>query len=485
MNEKANDTKVFSNLIWRFGQVFGGQAVSFIVSIILARILAPEVYGTLALVTVIITILQVFIDSGLCNALVQKKNADDLDFSSAFFFNMFVCISLYLLMFAGAPLIARFYRNDELVPIVRWISLSLVLFGVKGVQQAYVARNYLFKRMFFATIIGTVGGAVVGIAMAYMGYGVWALVGQMLFNSAADTAILWLTVKWKPRLIFSFERLKGLLSYSWKILVSSLLDSLQSNITALIIGRKYTESDLAYYNRGRQFPTLATYVFNSSMDSVLLATMSAEQDDTARVSHMTRRTVRVSSYVMWPVAVGLAVCAEPLIRLLLTDVWLPCVPYMQIFCITCAFQPIYTANLSALKSLGRSDLFLKLELIKKVLGLSLIVISMRWGILAMALSEVITMLIGHMINSVPSRRLLNYGYFQQLRDIMPSVLLSVAMGVVVWTVSLLGLSDILTLPLQILVGVLFYAVMSAVLKLDSFMYLLDITGRLLRRRKAA
>ena len=485
MNEKANDTKVFSNLIWRFGQVFGGQAVSFIVSIILARILAPEVYGTLALVTVIITILQVFIDSGLCNALVQKKNADDLDFSSAFFFNMLVCISLYLLMFAGAPLIARFYRNDELVPIVRWISLSLVLFGVKGVQQAYVARNYLFKRMFFATIIGTVGGAVVGIAMAYMGYGVWALVGQMLFNSAADTAILWLTVKWKPRLIFSFERLKGLLSYSWKILVSSLLDSLQSNITALIIGRKYTESDLAYYNRGRQFPTLATYVFNSSMDSVLLATMSAEQDDTARVSHMTRRTVRVSSYVMWPVAVGLAVCAEPLIRLLLTDVWLPCVPYMQIFCITCAFQPIYTANLSALKSLGRSDLFLKLELIKKVLGLSLIVISMRWGILAMALSEVITMLIGHMINSVPSRRLLNYGYFQQLRDIMPSVLLSVAMGVVVWTVSLLGLSDILTLPLQILVGVLFYAVMSAVLKLDSFMYLLDVTGRLLRRRKAA
>ena len=218
MNEKANDTKVFSNLIWRFGQVFGGQAVSFIVSIILARILAPEVYGTLALVTVIITILQVFIDSGLCNALVQKKNADDLDFSSAFFFNMFVCISLYLLMFAGAPLIARFYRNDELVPIVRWISLSLVLFGVKGVQQAYVARNYLFKRMFFATIIGTVGGAVVGIAMAYMGYGVWALVGQMLFNSAADTAILWLTVKWKPRLIFSFERLKGLLSYSWKYL---------------------------------------------------------------------------------------------------------------------------------------------------------------------------------------------------------------------------------------------------------------------------
>lgn len=485
MNEKANDTKVFSNLIWRFGQVFGGQAVSFIVSIILARVLGPEVYGTLALVTVIITILQVFIDGGLCNALVQKKNADELDFSSAFFFNMLVCISLYILMFAAAPMIARFYRNAELVPIVRWISLNLVFFGVKGVQQAYVARNYLFKKMFFATIIGTVGGAVVGIAMAYMGYGVWALVGQMLFNSAADTAILWLTVNWKPKLIFSAGRLKGLLSYSWKILVSSLLDSLQNNITALIIGRKYTESDLAYYNRGKQFPTLATYVFNSSMDSVLLATMSAEQDDTARVSHMTRRTVRVSSYVMWPVAVGLAVCAKPLIRLLLTDVWLPCIPYMQIFCISCAFQPIYTANLSALKSLGRSDLFLKLELIKKVLGLSLIVISMRWGILAMALSEVVTMLLGHMINSVPSRRLLDYGYFQQLRDIMPGMLLSLAMGMLVWAVSLLGLADILTLPLQILVGALFYVAASALLRLESFMYILDMVRRLLARNKTA
>ena len=485
MNEKNNETKVFSNMVWRFGQVFGSQLVSFIVSIVLARILDPEVYGTVALVTVIITILQVFVDSGLGNALVQKKNADDLDFSSVFFFNMFMCLSLYALMFISAPLIAGFYGNDELVPVVRWVSLSLVLFGIKGVQQAYVARNYLFKRMFFATITGTVGGALVGIVMAWMGYGVWALVGQMLFNSAADTAILWLTVNWRPGLCFSFERLKGLLSYSWKILVSSLLDSLQNNLSALIIGRKYTEADLAYYNRGRQFPTLATYVFNSSMDSVLLATMSAEQDDPARVSHMTRRTVRVSSYVMWPVAVGLAVCAEPLIRLLLTDKWIDCVPYMQVFCIICAFQPIYTANLSALKSLGRSDLFLKLELIKKVIGLSLIAISMRWGILAMALSEVVTMFIGHAINSVSSKKLLDYGWLRQIKDILPSMLLSLVMGVCVWCVQLLGLSDMLTLVLQICSGVAVYAALSAVFRLDSFMYLLGIVKSLLKRGRAA
>ena len=481
MNEKAKDTKVFSNLIWRFGQVFGANMVSLIVSIVLGRILDPEVYGTVAIVTVITTILQVFVDSGLCNALVQKKDADDLDFSSVFFFNMFMCLSLYALMYFGAPLIARFYGNEQLVPVVRWISLSLVIFGIKGVQQAYVARNYLFKRMFFATLTGTLGGAAVGIAMAIMGYGVWALVGQMLFNAAMDTSILWLTVKWRPRLAFSMERLGGLLPYSWKILVSSLLDSVHNNISGLIIGKKYTESDLAFYHRGRQFPTLATYVFNSSMDSVLLATMSAEQDDVVRVSHMTRTTVRVSSYVMWPVAVGLAVCSEPLIRFLLTDKWIACVPYMQIFCIICAFQPIYTANLSALKSLGRSDLFLKLELIKKVIGISFIAMSMRWGIIAMALSEVVTMLLGHMINSVPSKKLLDYGWASQIKDILPSMLLALFMGLCVWSVQLLGLSDILTLFVQIILGVTVYIALSALFRIDSFRYLLGIVKRLVKR----
>jgi len=328
------------------------------------------------------------------------------------------------------------------------------------------------------------GGAVVGIAMAIMGYGVWALVGQMLFNAAMDTTILWITVKWRPKLAFSLQRLGGLLSYSWKILVSSLLDTVHNNISSLIIGKKYTESDLAFYNRGRQFPTLATYIFNSSMDSVLLATMSAEQDDVARVSHMTRMTVRISSYVMWPVAVGLAVCSEPLIRFLLTDKWLPCVPYMQVFCIICAFQPIYTANLSALKSLGRSDLFLKLELVKKLIGISLIAISMRWGILAMALSEVVTMFLGHMINSVPSKKLLDYGYFSQIKDILPSMLLSLVMGGCVWCVRLLGLHDVLTLIIQIALGTAVYVLMSVVLRLDSFNYIVNVVKRLAGHEKA-
>lgn len=481
MDGKTKDTKVFSNLIWRFSQVFGSNMVSLVVSIILARILDPEVYGTVALVTVIITVLQVFVECGLNNALVQKKNADELDFSSAFFFNLVLCLSLYAIMFLAAPLIARFYGNDQLVPVVRWISLSLVFLGIKSIQQAYVARNYLFKRMFFATLTGTLGGACVGIGMAIMGYGVWALVGQTVFNSALDTATLWITVKWRPKMKVSAKRLGGLLSYSWKIIATNLLETLYTNISGLIIGKKYTESDLAFYNRGRQFPTLATFIFNSSMDSVLLVTMSAEQDDLARVSNMTRRTVRTSSYVMWPIAVGLAVCAESLIRLLLTDKWLDCVPYMQVFCIICAFQPLYTANLSAFKSIGRSDLFLKIELAKKIIGISLILISMRWGILAMAISEVITILLGHVINSLFSKRLLDYGFFSQMKDIFPSMFLALIMGLCVWCVHLLGLSDFITLLLQIIFGIAVYVGISAVFCMESFRYLMDILKRLTAR----
>lgn len=481
MNEKANDTKVFSNLIWRFGQVFGAQAVSFIVSIILARILDPAVYGTVALVTVFVSILQVFVDSGLGTALVQKKEADELDFSTVFHFNMFMCVVLYLLIFAAAPLIASYYEDPVLIPVVRTVSLILIVYGLKGVQQSYVARNFLFKRMFYATLAGNIGGAVLGIAMAVMGYGVWALVGQMLFNAILDTFILWVTVRWRPKAAFSLERLRSLFSYGWKILVTSLLETVYTNLCSLIIGKKYSDADLAYYHRGRQFPTLASYVFSSSMDSVLLPAMSKNQDDKSRVGDMTRRALQVSSYIMWPVAVGLAVCAEPMVRLLLTDKWLPCVPYMRIFCIVCAFQPIHTTSLNALKSLGRSDLFMKLEIFKKLLGLALIVVSMRWGIIAMALSELVTLFISHIVNSFPNRRHLSYGYFRQLADILPGMLLSLVMGAVVWCVQYLGLPDALTFLLQLATGVAVYAALSAIFRVESFMYLLAVLKKLLKR----
>ncbi len=466
--------KVFSNFIWRFAERCGAQLVTFIVSIVLARILTPSDYGTIVLVTVFTTILQVFIDSGLSTALIQKKDADDLDFSSVFYFNFVICIILYLIMFVSAPFIADFYKDSSLVSIVRVISLTLVISGVKGVQQSYVSRHMLFKRFFFSTLGGTIFSAVLGIIMAYAGFGVWAIVFQQLSNNAIDTLILWITVKWRPIKKFSWSRLKNLLSFGWKMLASSLLDTVYNNLRNMIIGKLYTSADLAFYNQGDKFPKLIVTNINTSIDSVLLPTMSNEQDNHVRVKDMTRRAIKISTYIMAPLMIGLAFCAKPIVQIVLTDKWLPCVPYLQIFCISYLFWPIHTANLNAIKAMGRSDLFLKLEVIKKFIGMILLLITMNISVMAMAYSLLISGLISQVINSWPNRYLLKYSYIDQIKDILPNIVMALIMGVFVYFINYLDLSVLVSLMVQIILGGIIYLVLSIFTKNDSFIYLINI-----------
>lgn len=480
--EKSNG--VFKNFLWRFLERCGAQGVSFIVSIVLARLLDPSLYGTIALVTVFTTIMQVFVDSGMGNALIQKKDADDLDFSSVFWFNLTMCSVLYLVMFFAAPLIASFYKTPELTSVVRVLSLILIISGVKNVQQAYVSRNMLFKRFFFATLGGTIGAAVVGIAMAYFGFGVWALVAQMLFNTAVDTLILWITVKWRPKKLFSFQRLKGLFSYGWKLLVSSLLDTVYKDLSQLVIGKRYSKADLAQYNQGNKFPNVIVTNINSSIDSVLLPTMSKEQDDSSRVRDMTRRAIKTSTYIMMPLMMGLAVCAESIVSLVLTDKWLPCVPFLRIFCFTYAFYPIHTANLNAIKAMGRSDLFLILEILKKAVGIIAIVSTMFISVKAMAYSLLVTSVLSQIINSWPNKKLLNYSYLIQIKDMLPQIGISVVMGVIVYLIQLFSFAPILTLIVQIIVGSVVYILLSKILHIDSYTYVMNTITNIFKKKRA-
>lgn len=473
---------VFSNLIWRFAERCGAQIVTLIVSIVLARILIPEDYGTISLITVFTTILQVFVDSGLGTALIQKKDADDLDFSSVFYFNFVVCLILYFGMVIAAPYIAVFYNNITLTPVIRVISLTIVVSGIKGIQQAYVSRNMMFKRFFFSTIGGTLFSAIIGVGLAYADCGVWALVGQQLSNTCIDTFILWVTVKWRPKKMFSWVRLKILLSFGWKMLVSSLLDTIYNNIRSLIIGKMYSSVDLAYYNQGRQFPNVIVNNINTSIDSVLLPTMSSVQDNRSRVKQMTRRSIKISTYVMAPLMMGLAFCAKPIVNLVLTEKWLPCVPFLRIFCITYMFYPIHTANLNAIKAMGRSDMFLKLEITKKIMGMFVLLTTMWFGIMAMAYSLLITSILSQIINSWPNKKILNYGYLEQLKDIFPGIALGVGMGVCVYAIGFLQLSDIMTLAIQIPLGAIIYVGVSAILHLESFEYLIGSVRSIVVKR---
>ena len=479
-----NRSKVFSNLIWRFMERGGSQLVSFIVSIVLARILEPVMYGTVSKVTVITAILLVFVDSGMANALIQKKEPDDLDFSSVFWFNMGFCLLLYTALFLLAPWIAAFYKEPGLTPIVRVLGLTLVVAGLKNVQQAYVSKTLQFRRFFFATLGGTLFSAVLGITMAYRGFGVWALVAQQLSNVAVNTAILWFTVGWKPKRIFSLQRLGGLLSYGWKLLAASLIDAVYLKIYPLIIGIYYTNEDIAFYEKGMNWPNLLVENINTSMDSVMLPVLSAEQDRRERVRDMTRRAIKTGTYIIMPLMAGLTACAVPIVRLLMTGKWLPCVPYLRIFCIIYAFFPLHTANLNAIKAVGRSDTFLILEIIKRGLELAILLMTMRHGVFTMAIGLLVSELASQGINAWPNKKFLGYSYAAQLKDMAPAILLSLFMAACVYPVSMLGLSDLPTLLIQVPFGMAIYVLGSRLLKLDSFDYLLSVARKMISKNKA-
>ena len=475
---------VITNFIWRLMERGGTYVMNFVVSVILARLLEPSLYGSIALVTAITAILQVFVDSGMANSLIQKKDTDDLDYSSVFYFNLVFCLVLYAGLFLAAPKIGRLYHDESLVPVVRVLGLTIVVSGVKNVQQAYVAKTMQFRRFFFATLGGTIFSAIVGITLAYLGKGVWALVFQQLLNVTVNTAILWLTVGWRPKPIFSWQRLGKLVSYGWKLLVSQLLDTAYLKLYQFIIGLRYSTADLAYYNKGDQFPNLIMENTNASLDSVLLPVLSSEQDDPARVREMTSRAIRVSTYVLMPLMAGLAVCAEPLIRFLLTDKWLPCVPYMQIFCVYYAFWPLHTANLNAIKATGHSGIFLYQEIIKKLLETAVLLVTMRYSVMAITWGLLFSGFASVLINAWPNRMLLNYGILQQLRDALPAMLLSLAMGAVILPVTRTGLPDPVKLLIMVPAGAAVYIAGSVLFKVESFRYIWEIVQSLLHRRRA-
>ena len=480
-NETNIKSKVFSGLLWKFGERIAAQLISLIVSIILARLLLPSEYGAVALVMVFITIANVFVSSGFGNALIQKKDADNLDFSSVFYINILLSIGLYFIIFFCAPLVAQFFEMEILAPALRVLGIRIPIAAINTVQQAYVSRNMLFKRFFWSTLFGTLISGVVGVIMAYQGFGVWALVTQYLVSTSVDTVVLWFTVRWRPDRAFSLTRAKELLSFGWKLLVSGLIDTGYTQLRALIIGKMYTSSDLAFYNQGDKYPSLIVVNINASISSVLFPAMSKMQDEREKVKLMTRRSIQVSSYVMWPLMIGLAVVAEPMVSLLLTDKWLPCVPYLRFFCITYGLWPIHTSNLQALNAIGRSDLFLKLEIIKKVIGLAALLISMQFSPLAMAGSMVITGVISTFVNSAPNRKLLNYTYREQLKDLLPSFAMAAVMGAIVYPVIFLGLSNVVTLIIQIGAGIVIYLLLSKLTKSSSYTYVMDIAKPLLKK----
>lgn len=483
MQENSLTQQTISGLIWKFAERIGAQLVSTLVSIILARLLMPEDYGLIAIITIFISLCDVFISNGFGNALIQKKDADEVDFSSVFYASVTLSLILYIVLFFCAPYVAQFYENNLITTILRVMGLRLPVAAVYSVQQAYVSRKMQFRRFFIATLIGTVASGVVGISMAYTGFGVWALVGQNMTNVLINMIVLVIVVRWMPKLIFSWSRLKELFSYGWKLLLAGLIDTGYNQARSFIIGKLYSSEDLAYYDQGNRFPALIAVNINSSMSSVLLSAMSKRKEDREKIKQATRKSIRISAYLLMPLMVGLACIAEQFVHVILTDKWLPSISYIQLMCVVYAFYPIHTANLTAIQALGRSDLFLILEIIKKVVGIASILISMWYGVFWIAFSAVIVTIISSFINAFPNKKLLGYSYFEQIKDLLPAIGLSAAMGTSVFVMNYLPINSVLILCLQIIVGAMIYIVFSRIFKVESFMLLWGMIKNFFQSRK--
>lgn len=471
---KVTREKVLAGVIWKFAERIGAQGVGLIISIALARLLSPDAYGTIALIQIFVSILSIFVTSGFGTALMQKKDADNIDYSSVFFFQIGLSVFLYILLFISAPLISNFYEDTSLIKILRVLGLSLVIGGINNIQRAYVSKTLQFKRFFYSTLVGTIVSGIVGVYLAYIGFGVWALVAQQLINPIMDTVILWFTVKWRPSFVFSITRLKRLYSFGWKLLASSLIDVIYNNLYGLLIGKIYDSASLGLYDKGRQFPNLIVSNINGPIQSVLLPTLASEQNNKTLFKSMVRRSIATSSFIIFPMLIGMAAISKPIIIILLTEKWSACIPVMQIMCISMALLPIHTANLQAINALGRSDIFLKLEIIKKFVGITVVILSIPFGLYGMVWGSVISSVFSMFINAYPNKKLLDYSIFEQLRDIFPAIFLSGVMAGVVLAIELLDLNVYVSILIQMMVGVAVYFGLAKLLNLEQFNYLLSI-----------
>ena len=471
---------IVTSLFWKFMERCGTSGVQFVTSIVLARLLLPEDFGLIALVMVFITLANVFVQNGFGTALIQKKDADDLDFSSVFYASLLIVAGLYAILFFTAPLVANFYDHPELTTIVRVLALTLFFGALNSIQEAYIARNMLFKKLFWRSLGALVPSAAIGITCALKGFGVWALVIQQLCDVFLMCVFMWFTVKWRPKFLFSLERVKGLLSFGWKLQVSALLDTGYGKFRDLVFGTLFTPTTLGYYSRGEMFPLAIIANINTSIQSILLPTLSVAQDNRAHVKQMTRRAITTSSFVILPIMAGIAALAKPLVLVLLGEKWLPCVPFIQIFCFSYAFWPIHTSNLSAINAVGRSDIFLKLEIIKKIFGfsvLALFIYLFRTPI-GVACTAFVTAIISGFINAHPNKKLLDYGYFEQIRDIAPAFALSLSMGGILFYLTTLEISPLIQLIFYTLLGFFMYLGAAKLLHFESLDYLKTVLKEL-------
>lgn len=463
---------VLSSLIWKFLERGSVQIIQFVVSVLIARILSPSDYGSVALLTIFITLATVFVQSGLSTALIQKKDTDEMDYSSVFFYSIILSLIVYIILFFCASWIGNFYNMPELVPLLRVMSITLFPGSLNALQIAILSKRMQFKKQFYSSLVAVILSGLIGFFLASWNYGPWALVYQQLSYQTVICIVLFILVKWKPQFYFSYQRTKSLLSYGLRLLVARLIDTVYHNLESLIIGKQFSVDTLAYCNKGKQFPMILIDNIDGSVQSVMLPAYSAKQDDKQAIKMMLRKTVSMCTFLAFPAMITLAAMGKPLIGLVLGEKWLAAVPFLQLFCVVTMLFPLQTANLQAINALGRSDMYLKLITAKRVLGMFVLIVSVLIynSPFAVVFAAIIIELVAILLNIPSNTKLLDYHFIEQVQDVCPNLLLSLVTGLFTYLVIYLGYSNLITLIIQGIISLCMYIALMAVTKNSNLEY---------------
>ena len=473
MADESLKHKTVKGASWSFIDSIAGQGITFLVGLVLARLLTPEEYGLIGIITIFIAVFNSIVDSGFSNALIRKNDAKEIDYNTVFITNLVLSVVLFSALYVSAPTISRFFSQPQLIPLLRVMGIIVIINAFAIIQRTILVKKVDFKTQTKVSLISSISSGVVGIGMALNGLGVWSLVGQQISRQFLNSAFLWFYSKWYPKLQFSIQSFKELFSFGWKLLASSLIDTVWREIYQVVIGKYYTPVALGHYTRAQQFASICSSNLNSVVQRVSFPVLSSVQDDKERLKNGYKRIIKVSMLITFTLMLGLAAVAKPLVLALIGEQWLPCVPFLQIICLQMMLYPLHSLNLNMLQVQGRSDLFLKLEIIKKIIAVGPLLLGIFVNIYWMLGSSVITGFIAYYLNAYYSGPFLNYSIKEQIIDILPSFGVAIMMAIPVFAMSFIPINPFILLPLQIVAGSIITIIICEATKLQEY---LEIKG---------
>lgn len=480
-NNQYGKRSVFVNVGWKLFERSSSLIITFFIQILLARILEPTAFGLAAMVTVFVTLSTIFVSGGLSSSLIQKKDADELDFSSLFWVNLAVSSLLYVILFLASPYISNYFGYSELSPMLRVLSLKLVISAVNSIQTAYISRNMMFRFYFYSTLTGKIASGIVGVFIAVLGGGAWALVGQALSLIFFETIVLWTKVKWRPQRQFSLSRAKVLYSFAWKIMLMTFIEAIKDQTRNMLIGKKYSSEALAYYDKGFLFPTNIVTNISSSLTAVMFPVLSNVQDNNSKALALCRSWLSIFAYSVFPILLGLILTAESLVSVVLTDKWLPAVPFLQLASLTYISWIIEIPIRETLKSFGYASTILHLQIIKTTISLIVLIILMNSGVFIIAASGALLGIFNILISIYVAKIKFNYTFSNVFTDVYQTILLNLLMVVPVYLINTLSVPEYTKLIFQIFIGASFYVVFSIIFKNKNYLYIIGLIKTVIRK----